>query len=169
MKKPSHGKGNGRAHAWILAHVNYEGDWCLIWPFSKPNGYGMFTHLGERYYAHRRMCELVKGPPPTPDHEAGHSCGRGHEGCIHPKHLDWKTKSENQADRATQGTKATGGYGKLTPEKAQAIRALKGTVPQRKVAELYGVSRANVSLIQNGKSWTGPNKYWPENVTAAAD
>jgi 5-methylcytosine-specific restriction endonuclease McrA len=85
-----------------------------------------------------------------------------HLGCVHPKHVGWKTKSANQFDRVAHGRASPGCKGSLTPEKAQEIRALKGKMPQYKIAELYGTSRANISLIHTGKAWAGPNKYYPD-------
>lgn len=156
----------GKSHRWIQAHVNYDGDWCLIWPFGGANGYGTFGGWvdGKKVfvYAHRYMCELVHGPAPSSDHEASHSCGRGHEGCVHPRHVSWKTKSENQADRARHGTKSTGCRGKLTPEQAAEIMSLRGRMPQKDIAARFGISRANVSLIHCGKLWTPDKKRrWP--------
>lgn len=151
---PANAAGNGAAYRWLMEHVDYDGVGCLIWPFMLTNGYGQFGYLGERYYAHRYMCELVCGPPPTADHEAGHLCGRGHEGCVHPKHLSWKTPSENQRDRASHGTKNTWGQrGKLTLEQIDQIRALKGKKTQKEIAALFGISRSNVSFILLGKAW----------------
>lgn len=86
-------RGEGKTIKWLRAHTDYSHDWCLIWPFvSKLHGYGQFGYLGKNYYAHRFMCELAHGPAPSPLHEAAHSCGRGHEGCVNPQHLSWKTK-----------------------------------------------------------------------------
>ena len=167
MSPPNKGKGKGIA--WIMANKDHAGDECLIWPFSLTNGYGTFGYLGELHYAHRYMCEVVNGPAPSDNHEAAHSCGNGHLGCAHPRHVSWKTKSENQADRALHGRKATGGKGKLTPEQASEIRALKGRVKQRELALIYGVSRANISLIHAGKAWTHPTKHWPAKIAAGHD
>jgi hypothetical protein len=145
-------KGKGAAHRWICGQAtSWVSDECLYWPFSRVCGYGHFSHLGVQYYAHRYMCQLVHGPAPDADHEAAHSCGNGHTGCVSPKHVLWKTRSANQADRALHGTKSTGAIGKLTFEQAQEIRALKGVKKQRELAAEYGVSRANISLIQNDK------------------
>ena len=151
-------KGQGKAVKWLFAKSSYAGDDCIIWPFSTSNGYGMFGYLGETHYAHRFMCKLVNGPPPTALHEASHSCGRGHKGCITPRHLKWKTPRGNQLDRAAHGTKSNGWVGKITEEQAIEIRALRGILKQREIAERFGISRANVSLIQNGNTWR-PDKY----------
>lgn len=144
-------KGKGRAIKWLRAHIGYTGDDCLKWPFSTVDGYGNFGHLGQHCYAHRTMCELVNGPAPSPSHEAAHSCGNGNEGCVNPRHLSWKTKTGNQLDRVAHGNfkKRT----KLNETQAAEIRALKGKMPQREIARLYGISRPNVSLIHTGNSW----------------
>ena len=148
-------KGKGRSVQFIREHVNYDGDECLIWPFSSPNGYGQFGHEGKHYYAHRFMCELVSGPPSSPEHEAAHNCGNGNRGCVHPKHVEWKTPSQNQADRAVHGTKSRGPAGKVSFRQAQEIRALRGIRKQREIAEMFGISRSNVSHIQRGKHQNG--------------
>ncbi|WP_292637037.1 hypothetical protein [Mesorhizobium sp.] len=47
----------------------------------------------------RLVCEEVHGPPPSPDHEAAHSCDNGDLGCATKRHLSWKTPKENTADK----------------------------------------------------------------------
>lgn len=71
---------------WMEAHKDYDKNGCLIWPFARnPDGRAMG---GGRYaIAARNMCELVNGSPPFPEAEAAHSCGKGHLGCIHPRHI----------------------------------------------------------------------------------
>lgn len=147
-------KGEGRGVKWLRAHVEYSGDDCLKWPFCLLDGYGRLGHLGKVTYAHRVMCELAHGPAPSEEHLACHSCGNGGLGCVNPLHLSWKTKTENQLDRVVHGTH--GGPGmrtKLTEDLAAEIRALKGKMPQREIAQRYGITRPNVSLILTGNSW----------------
>jgi DNA invertase Pin-like site-specific DNA recombinase len=72
-------------------------------------------------------------------------------GCVHPGHLEWKTPSENQLDRAKHGTAVTSRYGpvgKLTKLQRQEIIDLKGKMPQREIAKLYGVHFETVSRWQ---------------------
>lgn len=84
----------------------YAGDDCLIWPYSRnASGYGtMFAAGGETTIVSRTVCEMAHGLAPTPIHQAAHSCGKGHEGCISPRHLSWKTPTENSADKVMHGT-----------------------------------------------------------------
>ncbi len=82
----------------------YDGSECLFWPFSRTKaGYGNMQYEGSARLVHRRVCEEVNGPPPTPKHEAAHSCGNGHLACVTKLHLDWKTHAGNMADMAAHG------------------------------------------------------------------
>ena len=142
-----------------------------MWPFSTVRGYGRFGYLGKGYYAHRFMCELAHGTPPSEDHQAAHSCGNGHMGCVNPRHLAWKTKSENQFDCRDHGTHAktnAGNRGKLTMQMADEIRALKGIKLQWQIAEEYKISESAVSDIWLGRTWARPSKitHWTEDEDA---
>lgn len=118
--------GEGQAIAWIRHHATYDADFCLVFPFYRnPNGYGQFGHLRKMRWAHREMCELVNGPPPGPEYEAAHNCGNGDGGCVNPRHLKWKTKSQNRLDALKHGTGVRysgGNLGSLTPETVAEIR-----------------------------------------------
>lgn len=159
-------KGNGKTIQWIRDHQNYaHNDWCLMWPFATIRGYGNFGYLGKRYYAHRFMCQLVHGEAPSSLHQAAHSCGNGHLGCVNPNHLSWKTKTDNQLDCRDHGTQAKthdGNRGRLTQEIADEIRALKGIKTQWQIAGQYRISESSVSDIWLGRTWARPSKisYW---------
>lgn len=130
---------------------------CLIWPLTRtPGGYGQLRVRGWAQGAHREVCERAHGPAPTPDHQAAHSCGQGHEGCVNPLHLRWATHSENQMDRAEHGTSNRGEdnhFDKLSEDQVREIRRLHGHVSQQALAARFGVSRSNVQAIQYRKSW----------------
>ncbi len=146
-------KGKGRAMAWLLAHVDYRYDDCLKWPFSRDShGYGQLGHEGKVFKAHRKLCELKHGPAPSPDHEAAHSCGRGHQGCINPNHLSWKTRSANQQDR-TDSYGAGAPRHKLTEEDVFEIRKLFETETNLTIATRFDVTPGLISKIKNGKLW----------------
>lgn len=150
---PMHAR--GESMNWLRDHVSYIYDYCLIWPFSrKESGYpAAIGRADGNIYPLRYMCELVNGPPPTPEHEAAHSCGRGHEGCISPRHLHWKTPSENQLDRNIHGT--VGPRRKLTPEQVLEIRSLKSLETTGDTARRFDLRESTIRLIQSGKMWKG--------------
>lgn len=137
--------------------VSYDGAECLPWPFSKDDkGYGIMRVDGKTIRAHRYLCMRVHGLPPTPEHEAAHSCGKGHQACTAKNHLFWKTQAENQADRLDHGTHNRGersGKAKITEKQAREILSLKGTRFQHEIASEYGVSKSTVANIHLRKTW----------------
>ena len=154
----TYNKGKGKGIAWLREHVTYHGDACLFWPLyrSPKLGYAVFGFEGKMFYAHRFMCELKHGPAPSPAHETAHTCNNGHNGCVNPKHLQWKTHKENQQDRVRAGNysnrKGQPRY-KLTDEKARQILSMKGQKTQFELAEMFGVSRCTISSIHCGRGW----------------
>lgn len=153
-----HNRGKGAGIQFLRANVAYDGITCLLWPLScDDKGYAVVRFDGKNRKAARVMCEMVKGPPPTPQHEAAHSCGRGHHGCIDPRHLSWKTRAENQRDRRQHGTagRGLGGYRlrKLTPEQVREIRRLGGKKNRDALARMFGVTPAAIGNILAGRSW----------------
>lgn len=152
-------KGNGRCVQWLRAHLDYQSDDCLIWPFAGKarNGYGLFGHLGRMTYAHRFMCELVNGPPPTPEHHSSHICGQGRQGCVNPRHLEWKTASENHFERRRHGTHATnkwGPKGKLSTDTVAAIRRLEGLTTNMELARRFDVSVDTIRRVFTGETYS---------------
>lgn len=148
-------KGKSACKQWLDDRAGHKSADCLIWPFSTARGYGHFCLNQKHVYAHRYMCELINGAPPTPAHQAAHSCGNGHKGCVHPQHLSWKTQSENQIDRRLHGTtkrNKNGHPGSLTPAQVLAIRSLGGSKTQDEIAAMFGTTRTNVQLILAGKT-----------------
>lgn len=149
--------GEGAGYKWLLAHKSYQEDDCIVWPMCRiKNGYGTVYFAGKQLYAHRLMCEMVKGPPPSPTHEAAHSCGNGHGGCVNPRHLSWKTISENLRDCRRHGTHVrnrSGAKGKLTPRNVMLMRRLKGIHTQAEIAAQFGVSEPTMRDILSGRTW----------------
>lgn len=149
----SHNRGKGEGYKFLLQHVAYQGDDCLIWPLSRSRGYGQVGVNGKSRPAHRLMCELANGPAPSSKHHAAHSCGRGADGCVNPRHLSWKTVSENMFDRSKHGTHGRGGKQKLAYEQVLEIRSLCGTMTDEKIAERFGVTRGLVYQIRAVRIW----------------
>lgn len=165
-------RGKGKCYQWLLDRAALEDGDCLIWPFfTNPNGYGQLGYLGVQRWAHRIMCELANGLAPTPKHEASHSCGRGNQGCVHPKHLEWKTKVQNRADCVAHGTNTRnlgGNRGRLNPYQVAEIRSLKGVERQVDIAARFGISHQSVGMIQRGKMYADDRtlKSWTREEDA---
>jgi len=140
------------AEQWLDDHKGYQHDYCLIWPFARESrvGRGIIgsNGSGRSQWAHRVMCEMVNGPPPTPKHQAAHTCGNGDQGCVNPNHLKWRTNSENQLERyrvhGRGNPNANGFKGRFTPEQITRMRSQYGEFTQVKLAEMYGCSLGTV-------------------------
>jgi hypothetical protein len=151
------------AKRWMLKHLDHDdAEFCLMWPFTRAqNGYPT-AGKDNAIRPHRIMCERRHGPSPGPAHQAAHSCGQGHLGCVNPWHLNWRTPSENQIERYQQhGLKPSR---KLTPEQVDEIRAMKGRERTVDTADRFHVSEANIRQIQSGKTWR-LDKKWRRSFT----
>lgn len=149
------GLGNGTLFKWIVANKHYEGDECLSWPFSRnTNGYGYASMDGKLAPASRIMCIVAHGPPPSEGMHAAHSCGKGHEGCVNPKHLRWATPLENAGDRELHGTLSRAEAhpsSKLTKDQILEIRD--SPKSKAELANHYGVSRVTIWRIKQPGHW----------------
>lgn len=137
--------------------MHHEGDECLLWPFGRPNsGYGVISVGGVHLVRSRYVCTLKHGPPPTPLHEAAHSCNNGHLGCISPIHLSWMTHEENMIHKIASGHSLRGEKNPgniLTEAQVLEIRRLKGTIGARKIGLRFGVCETTVLDIHRRKKW----------------
>lgn len=137
--------------------IPHDGSECLAWPFSRdPQGYPSVRVDGQTHHATRIICTERHGPPPSPDHHAAHSCGKGHEGCCSAGHLFWKTASDNQMDRVEHGTSNRGErnhFCTLNECDVREIRRLHNVVPQAEIASRYGVAKTTIQAIHYRRSW----------------
>jgi hypothetical protein len=134
----------------------YTGEDCLTWPYGKAHGYGRINYLGEPIGVHRLVCSLVHGDPPSPIHQAAHSCGRGHLACVSPNHLSWKTQAGNSADAIRHGVTNRGRKNpgaKLSETAIAAIRAARGTRTQAELSKEFGVDPSTISYIHSKRIW----------------
>jgi len=164
---PTHGRTGHRLgtapgetlHFYESTVLNYTGEPCLIWPYARnEQGYAVWNS-GPQFakagaVVSRQVCWAVNGPPPTMAHQAAHSCGKGHDGCVAKSHLSWKNRVENDADKILHGTTNRGercGSAKLTEADVRAIRAASGH--HKDIAKQHGVGRTMVTLIRSRKRW----------------
>lgn len=140
----------------FLGMQSQETDDCILWPYAKNGaGYGMIFRGGKKPLTHRLSCTMAHGQPPTTKHEAAHSCHT--PSCLNPRHLRWATRSENQLDRAKDGTSNHGersAHTHLTEFDVAAIRHYASCGTKQKVlASHYGVTQSCISEIVNYKTW----------------
>lgn len=152
----------GALMRWIEDHLDYAGDDCIKWPFSMDErGPSTMKFRGRMAGAARVMCILAHGEPPTPDHEAAHRCGNGHEGCMNRNHLRWATCAENSQDAIRHGTHSGLRYvgenhhmAKLTNETAGlAKQMIADGYRNVEIADRLMVKPPTISSIRNGRTW----------------
>lgn len=141
----------------------FTSDECLIWPFAQNGvGYGRILFDGVFQSVTRLVCERTHGESPSPEHQAAHTCGKGHTGCCNPGHLTWKTPVANNGDKLEHGTLVHGERHhatKLTERQVAQIRSLRGVKLQREIAAEFGIARNTVSAIQTGTNWRRIDAY----------
>lgn len=133
---------------------------CWEWAGGRfAHGYGQVSVGRGSFTTHRLAWTLANGSPPAPGVCVCHRCDN--RLCCNPRHLWLGTTQDNTADkmakrrhRVVRGEEH--GRAKLSAAAVAEIRALKarGAMPQRAIADMFGVSKALVSLIVNNKVWT---------------
>jgi hypothetical protein len=146
----------GALRSWLEAELRRETDACIDgWPFGVVDGYPSMTFDGRSTYLNRYVCERFHGPPPSPTHQAAHSCGR--RICLNPRHLRWATPAENWSDRILHGTDLRGERApraKLTEAQVREIREARGRGETlTAIGSRYGVTDVLVSRIARRDLW----------------
>lgn len=158
----------GAHERFLLEHVGWHSDECLIWPHKlTPAGYGKIVWRKQNTSAHRQMCKLAHGEPPTSEHHAAHSCKNGKRGCISPRHLRWVASTENNADKVLHGTDGAGERNpsaKLTAE--QAIAISRSQERPSELARKYPCDVNHIRHIRRGGAWSSVTGIQPKKPRA---
>ena len=117
---------------------------------------GRVTMQGVSCGAHVVVLTLYAGPRPSPLFECCHRCGKGHEGCVNPRHLYWGTRAENVADAARHGTLRGGrpkgyyhpGFKLRTEMRSEIYRMLDAGYQQKDIARKFNISAQYVSKLK---------------------
>ena len=141
-----HNMSDAEMLSWLETQYDLNENGCWIWRNSKDGGgYGRVGWKGRLTCPHR-LYWLLSGRIIPEGLEMCHGPGCS-KACFNPEHLRPDTGSANSLDRHRDGT----ANNKLTEGQVRAIRA--DTRLQREIAEEYGVARATISLIKNGRLW----------------
>lgn len=142
-----------------LATINTEE--CVVWEFNRtaPNGYGRLKYERKEYTVHRLALEYKLGRSLGLDMLALHSCDN--PPCYNPAHLYEGTSQDNVDDMIKRKRDRLFGERNpnsvLTWDDVAVIRLLRSIgVTQKALSERFNTSRANISLIDLGQTWTRP-------------
>lgn len=145
--------------------VDRSGGIYACWPWTRGklrDGYGTFSFMVDgiehKARAHRAAYLLTESPALIPECVC-HHCDN--PGCCNPRHMFTGSRADNNADKLRKGRNVpppirrgeTNNFAKLTEAKVLAIRAMKGRLLQE-VADLFGISKSAVCVIQNRKRWS---------------
>ena len=112
---------------------------CWIWQRSiRESGYG---RLGNDN-AHRAMYQRLVGEVPS-DMHVDHKCKV--RACVNPDHMEVVTQQVNIQ---------RGRLAKLCEEDVRKIKAMRGSMSQKKIGEIFGVGQDEISRILSGKRWS---------------
>ncbi len=147
------GTSPGQPRSWLEGRRFHLSDDCLVWPFAiNAFGYGILKAGTRTLVASRVMCAMAHGQPPTPDHEAAHSCGNPQ--CVNPKHIRWATAKENHADKIGHGTNGAGEKSNFAKLRAGAMLAIRESdEPSAELARRFDVTTRTVRHIRGGRTW----------------
>ena len=127
---------------------------CWGWTEGRSSkGYGRFW-ISSSYQAHRVAYVITNGDTEL---EVLHTCD--HPWCCNPAHLYAGTQKDNGRDcvdrnRHIDTCGENHGLAKLTESNVHEIRRLRnGGWLLREIAEEYGISKSQVSMICNSKRW----------------
>ena len=136
---------------WRSITIGSDGD-CWLWTGdTDDDGYGVFFYAGRMRRAHELALSFTTGEQRLPSLDTCHSCDN--PPCCNPSHLRFDTRKSNVDDMASRGRGVTPNR-KLTDEQIITIRERRASgARQSDLAEQYGVSDGQISMIVRGIRW----------------
>lgn len=131
-------------------------DSCWTWTGAKiQDGYGVCRIDKRQQLAHRVSWMLYHDRHIRKNMKCCHTCDN--PACVNPMHLFIGTQKQNMRDMARKGRASKAGFKrKLTTDQVMTIKArLTSGESPRDIAPDYGVTRQNIRMIMQGKSWRG--------------
>lgn len=135
--------------------LRWESDDCLRWPFRiNKEKYAIAYVRRKSKYAHKIICEIKNGPPPTASSQAWHICGNKEGGCVNPKHIKWVELRHSVKYRRKSHVRSGEDHhnSKLSNVDDLDIYRNKNKTPASGLAKKYGVSLSAIYMI-----WTRRN------------
>ena len=128
----------------------------VLKPFAK-NGYLAVNltkdKICKHYYVHRLVAEAFI-PNPNGFKEVNHINCDKHDNSV--DNLEWCDRKHNLNHSYEHGLKRRGethGMHKLSENDVVYIKSNRGIIPQKTLAERYGVKQCTISAIQCGRIW----------------
>lgn len=140
----------------FMKFIKVDSNGCWLWQgFIRKDGYGQFyNENGTPEMAHRSSYRLHHGDLIGKDCVL-HKCDV--KGCVNPDHLRKGTQQENIQDSVDKG-RFTGRPAQMSQEdyaevkRLLAVKQINGVkLTQDKIADMFGVSKAQISKINMGK------------------
>ena len=138
-------------------------DECWEWKANKDRyGYGILSVHCRTNRAHRLAYALATDANVPAGMCVLHTCDNPR--CCNPRHLFLGTHSENMADRNRKNRQAKGDaihalrgvrhpLARLTDSAVEFIRKSRGSMLQKDLAKMFGVSRNLICMVQRGTCW----------------
>lgn len=150
--------------SWFLEQLDKKDNGCWEWKNGKNKaGYGQISVNKKLNGAHLYALEHKLGRSLAKGMLTRHLCNN--PPCCNPDHLEEGTPKENMKDRDESGHTARGEkhhdvkgsnhpHVKLEERDVRIIRELKGWFTNQELSQTYGVSKCQICLIQNRKTWS---------------
>lgn len=134
----------------------FENEPCWLTKTGSTKDYKMVTADKRKYLVHRTVYSIIKnnGKEIPNNLIVRHLCNQPN--CINPNHLALGTQKDNCYDRMIHTPFYPSKTKKLTQEQSKEIKNLYfiHQLTQQEIAEIYNISRRNISKIVNGITWT---------------